>query len=101
MNPRSPEWPRTMLGVSTPWPELIGVRFEQKDTACAHESVFPSCRWRRGESVDGIKRLASRWTDVVAYAAPQAHTRWSRCREERPAMDQIGIDVHKGKNILR
>ena len=34
--------------------------------------------------------------DVVAYAAaPQEHTRGQRRGEERPAMDHIGIDVHK------
>ena len=33
--------------------------------------------------------------NVVAYAAPQEHTRGQCRREERPAMDHIGIDVHK------
>ncbi len=32
--------------------------------------------------------------DVVAYSAPQEHTRGQRRREERPAMDHIGMDVH-------
>ena len=44
-------------------------------------------------NVDGMKRLAS--LDVVAYHAPQEHTRGQRRREERPAMDHIGMDVHK------
>ena len=33
--------------------------------------------------------------DVVAYAAPQEHTRGQSRKRERPAMDHIGIDVHK------
>jgi hypothetical protein len=38
--------------------------------------------------------------DVVAYAAPQEHTRGQRRREERPAMDHLGIDVHKRESQI-
>ena len=33
--------------------------------------------------------------DVVAYAAPQEHLAVNAAERERPAMDHIGIDVHK------
>ena len=38
--------------------------------------------------------------DVVADAARQEHTRGQRRREERPAMDHIGIDVHKRESQI-
>ena len=37
---------------------------------------------------------------MVAYAAPQEHTRGQRRREERPALDHIGIDVHKRESQI-
>src|SRR5206468_12201212 len=38
--------------------------------------------------------------DVVAYAAPLELTRGQRRREEGPAMDHIGIDVHKRESQI-
>ncbi|MBI4627772.1 MAG: hypothetical protein HY729_03600 [Candidatus Rokubacteria bacterium] len=46
-----------------------------------------------------MKRLASR-SNVVAYAAPQGVTRGQCRREKRPAMDHIGMDVHKKKSQI-
>jgi hypothetical protein len=37
---------------------------------------------------------------VAAYAAPQAHIAGQRRSEERPAMDHIGIDVHKRESQI-
>src|SRR6266540_6894248 len=51
--------------------------------------------------------MARRWDeaaglslDVVAYTAPQELTRGQRRREESPAMDHIGIDVHKRESQI-
>ena len=44
------------------------------------------CRW------DEAARLS---LDVVAQAAPQEHSAVNAAERERPAMDHIGIDVHK------
>src|SRR5438094_6402197 len=38
--------------------------------------------------------------DVVAYAAPQESARGQRRGEERPAMDHVGIDVHKQESQI-
>jgi hypothetical protein len=38
--------------------------------------------------------------DVVAYAAPQEHPAVNAARRERPAMDHIGIDVHKRESQI-
>jgi len=38
--------------------------------------------------------------DVLAYAAPQEHTRGHRRSEERPAQDHIGIDIHKRESQI-
>ena len=46
-----------------------------------------------------MKRLASRF-DVVAYAAPQEHLAVNAAERERPAMDHIGIDVHKRESQI-
>ena len=51
-------------------------------------------RERRWDEAAGLS------LDVVAYAAPQEHTRAQRRREERPAMDHIGIDVHKRESQI-
>jgi hypothetical protein len=37
---------------------------------------------------------------VVAYAAPQEHPAVNAARRERPAMDHIGIDVHKRESQI-
>ena len=38
--------------------------------------------------------------DVVAYAAPQEHLAVNAAERERPAMDHIGIDVHKRESQI-
>jgi hypothetical protein len=45
---------------------------------------------QRRESLDGDE-AAGLSLDVMAYAAPQEHTRGQRRGEERPAMDHNGI----------
>jgi hypothetical protein len=37
---------------------------------------------------------------VVAYAAPHEHPAVNAARRERPAMDHIGIDVHKRESQI-
>jgi hypothetical protein len=57
-------------------------------------SRSPATPERRWDEAAGLS------LDVVAYAAPQEHTRGHRRREERPAMDHIGIDVHKREDQI-
>src|SRR5262245_43923220 len=38
--------------------------------------------------------------DVVAYGGPTRFTRGQRRTEERPAMDQVGIDAHKRESQI-
>src|SRR6266542_5927086 len=60
-----------------------------------------------GRGRAGARHRERRWDeaaglslDVVAYTAPQELTRGQRRREERPAMDHIGIDVHKRESQI-
>src|SRR5206468_5137008 len=50
------------------------------------------------QSVDGMKRLASRLT--WWHRLPTRASRGQRRRRERPAMDHIGIDVHKRESQI-
>jgi hypothetical protein len=64
-----------------------------------------------------MKRASSAWTgaitgedrwdeaaglslDVVAYAAPHEHPAVNAAERERPAMDHLGIDVHKRESQI-
>src|SRR6266567_6826077 len=72
-----------------------GLNVKVHRTACASASwCGPRTLERRWDEAAGLS------LDVVAYTAPQELTRGQRRREEGPAMDHIGIDVHKRESQI-